>query len=667
MRHRPARSGLVAAAALAAVLGMASPAGAAPAAPHQQTQAAIAAATQRDKIDAAAELGITAGPDLLVLNDRNFVFALWQQAKGREVRASAELAFAAGPDACTQWIKIGVREANRRDQLNQIRDDATATKAKEAKMAAAAVNQIIATPELLIQSNRDFVFAMWERPSGPLLKAAAMAAYQDGTPAKLTEFIETGIFAAREADQKAVRDADQQADAEKKARLAARDARIRAANRLAIEPDEGMLVQPDDGFVMELWDRAQPGSEVRADAERALRDPDEAALTRYIGTGIHAAARRDLLKFLAQKGQADRRLVFELRTRAEQSLVHPALVAAATAALASSDSEVGDFLRVGQYQDSVLTQSLQAVSPGAKGSYLRGVDQATISPGNLTPQPGDGVDATWRVVPGKADATCHSFESVARPEYYLRQHGLKVVIAPSDGTPLFKADATWCTKTGLNGTASLESFSRRGKLLRHFNTLVWAADNLGKNDFETPTRYAEDTSWQVDPPNPTTTAITVRWLNDDALRTRLGDPTSTELADGGVRWRDHQRGRLYWSQATGVHDLTGEILAAYDLLGGHASAVLGLPVTDPVATADGAGRYNDFGNGGSIYWTQATGAHAVYGAIRAKWRSLGAEKSFLGYPTGDEVDIPGGKRSSFQGGRIDLDTATGVATAYPNS
>ncbi|MBP2325480.1 hypothetical protein JOF56_005865 [Kibdelosporangium banguiense] len=496
MRRRSARSGLLAATALAASLSLAGPAVAVPA--HQAQNVAITAATQRDKIDAAAELGIVASPELLVLNDRNFVFALWQRSAGKkEVRASAELAFAAGPDACTQWIKIGVREANRRDQLNQQRDEAIATKARELKQAAAAVNQIIATPELLIQGDRDFVFAMWEQASGPLLKAAARVAYENGTAPVLAEFIQAGIFTAREADQQAKIDADEHADEEKKKREKARNARIRAANRLGIDADEGMLVLPDDSFVLELWTYAKPGSEVRAAAERALRSPDEADLTKYIATGIHEASRRDLLALLTKQGQADRRLVFELRTRAEQSRVHPALVTAATAALAGSDSDVGDFLRVGQYQDSVLTQSLQAVSPGKQGWYLQGIDQAVIGPGNPA-----GADATWRVLPGKADATCHSFESVARPEYYLRQQGLQVMIAPSDGTAQFKADATWCTKPGLNATAALESLSRRGKLLRHHNNLVWAADSSGQNDFETPTGYAEDTSWQIAPPYP---------------------------------------------------------------------------------------------------------------------------------------------------------------------
>jgi Alpha-L-arabinofuranosidase B (ABFB) domain/Short repeats of unknown function len=493
MKPRSLRCWLVTVTVVAGAIGLPTTATAEQAKAPVTTSVEATSATQRDKIDAAAELGIVAGPELLVLNDRNFVFALWQRATGREVRASAELAYAAGAEACAQWIKIGVREANVRDQLNQQRDEATAARAREAKQAAAAVNLILATPELLIQGERDFVFAMWEQASGPLLKDAARVAYEDGTSPVLKAFIETGIFAARAADQQAAIDADEQASEEEKARRAARDARIRAANRLGISPTEGMLVLPDDGFVMELWDHAKPGSEVAAAAERALRSPDEIDLTIYIATGIHDAARRDKERFLAQKALADRRLVFELRTRAEQSLVHPALVAAASAALAGSDSDVGDFLRLGQYEDTVLTQSLRATNPAVSGWYLQGVTQAML--GEF---PGDG--AAWRVVPGKADVTCHSFESVARPEHYLRQQNGRVLVAPSDGTTAFKLDATWCTRPGLTGGAALESYSWRGKLMRQHNTLVWAADNSGTNDFDTPTGYAEDTSWQVDAP-----------------------------------------------------------------------------------------------------------------------------------------------------------------------
>jgi hypothetical protein len=101
----------------------------------------------------------------------------------------------------------------------------------------------------------------------------------------------------------------------------------------------------------------------------------------------------------------------------------------------------------------------------------------------------------------KADTSCHSFESVAHPEYYLRQQGLRVVLAASDGTDGFRADATWCSKAGLSGTGvTLESYSARGRFLRQYTTQVWAADTGGSHPYDTPNGYAADASWQADVP-----------------------------------------------------------------------------------------------------------------------------------------------------------------------
>ncbi|MFJ7218294.1 AbfB domain-containing protein [Amycolatopsis sp. NPDC098790] len=240
--------------------------------------------------------------------------------------------------------------------------------------------------------------------------------------------------------------------------------------------------------------QVRPAVPACAAAERALRTMDEAQLKAYIGTGIHSANLQDWFTWIRKKGEADRRLLFELRTRAEQSRVHPALVAGATTAMAGTDDDVDRFLRLGQYEDAVLVQSVRTQSPGAAGWYLRGLTDAVVGAGA-------GPDAAWRVVPGKADSTCHSFESVAHPEYYLRQQGLRAVLAASDGTDAFRADATWCSKAGLSGTGvTLESYSARGKFLRQYTTQVWAADSGGQHPYDTPNGYAADASWQVDVP-----------------------------------------------------------------------------------------------------------------------------------------------------------------------
>lgn len=98
-------------------------------------------------------------------------------------------------------------------------------------------------------------------------------------------------------------------------------------------------------------------------------------------------------------------------------------------------------------------------------------------------------------------------------------------------------------------------------------------------------------------------------------------------------------------------EIHGAIYQKWLALGGIG---FGLPTTDESTTPDGIGRYNHFnGNAASIYWTPGTGAQALYGDIHAKWASLGWERSYLGYPTSDEVDFPeGGRANSFQNGGI---------------
>ena len=68
-------------------------------------------------------------------------------------------------------------------------------------------------------------------------------------------------------------------------------------------------------------------------------------------------------------------------------------------------------------------------------------------------------------------------------------------------------------------------------------------------------------------------------------------------------------------------------------------------------TANGRGRVRDF-QGGSIYWSPATGAHEVHGDIRNHWASMGWENSFLRYPISDERPDGSGRFSQFQGGSI---------------
>jgi uncharacterized protein with LGFP repeats len=147
---------------------------------------------------------------------------------------------------------------------------------------------------------------------------------------------------------------------------------------------------------------------------------------------------------------------------------------------------------------------------------------------------------------------------------------------------------------------------------------------------------------------------------------RLGYPATDETGtpDGVGRFNHFSgAGSVYWTPGTGAHTIFSVIRDRWAALGWETGR-LGYPTTDETVTPDGAGRFNHFSRDGSIYWTPGTGAHAVYGAIRDRWRTLGWENSWLGYPVSDEYGVTDGRRGDFQGGYILWNAATGVAAAY---
>ncbi|MFI5779315.1 hypothetical protein [Nocardia sp. NPDC051570] len=128
-------------------------------------------------------------------------------------------------------------------------------------------------------------------------------------------------------------------------------------------------------------------------------------------------------------------------------------------------------------------------------------------------------------------------------------------------------------------------------------------------------------------------------------------PTTRELPTRKPgRFNHFEGGSIYWSGATGAHNVWGAIRdkwAAYDWENGP----LGFPTSDEFKVKDG-GVGHRF-EGGSIYWSPQTGAHVVWGAIKNNWASRNWENGRFGFPTSDEFDFEGGKAQNFQGGTID--------------
>jgi hypothetical protein len=130
-----------------------------------------------------------------------------------------------------------------------------------------------------------------------------------------------------------------------------------------------------------------------------------------------------------------------------------------------------------------------------------------------------------------------------------------------------------------------------------------------------------------------------------------------------------ERGSIYWSPTTGAREVRGAIRQTWSRMGWE-NSLLGFPVTNELRTPNKPGAFNHFQGPygpyepGSIYWSPSTGAHPVYGAIKARWASLGWENSRLGFPVTGEYDVPGGRRSDFQGGSITWTPAGGAVVTY---
>ncbi|MEU3627474.1 AbfB domain-containing protein [Amycolatopsis coloradensis] len=679
VRARTRRSAGARTAFVVAVLSVAAvltvPAGIAEAAPV--TAAAGQAVTppvssESEKLRAARTLGIVPTDAMMALGEREFVIALWRASTGTEVRASAELAFAGTVLACTEWIKNGVLAANTRDQEQRLRDTDAARIAREAKEAAALVLGIASDEDLFVLSDRDFIHVITQRATGPKVKAAALVAFGAPAPAQ-KEFIANGIRVAHARDQQDTIDADAQADEAKRIRLAAEAARGRAVSVVKVPPAPAIVTLPDDDVLRVIADNARPGSQVETAAVKALRSRDRADWKQFIDVGVYDANRRDIDAVLAQKAQADRALVEQIRTEAVRAGIQPRLAHAAAKALAGGVEDVLAFLDQGRFDASTQSFSRSALNGNIAGQYLRDTTSGVvISPGAAEPTAGDGIDATWRIVPGLADPECRSLESVTKPNHYLARYydGTKtqVGVRPASGTVEYDWNATWCVDNILPGAGV---------------TLHGGADFLTRQA-DGKAGVGNEFYWWVTDPEPDSTEITVNWLNKylpdyDPYTELMVSPVREEQVDAGVRYRDFQRRgapsywafRSYWTRASGVRTLTvgrgtacpaPEILAAYLRLGGHAA--LGVPATDDACTADKLGRFAHFAGGASIYSIDRAGTHVVRGAIRAKWQSIGSEKSALGYPTGDETAIPGGRRSTFEHGHIDYDAATQVATVH---
>ncbi len=97
-------------------------------------------------------------------------------------------------------------------------------------------------------------------------------------------------------------------------------------------------------------------------------------------------------------------------------------------------------------------------------------------------------------------------------------------------------------------------------------------------------------------------------------------------------------------------------------------SILGVPTSEYLTGGVyGAGMARAF-NGGSVYWTAATGAHSIYGAILQAYFGTGGLTGPLAWPTSPIVSMPqkpAGQAQAFQGGSVYSSTPTGTFAVLP--
>jgi uncharacterized protein with LGFP repeats len=113
---------------------------------------------------------------------------------------------------------------------------------------------------------------------------------------------------------------------------------------------------------------------------------------------------------------------------------------------------------------------------------------------------------------------------------------------------------------------------------------------------------------------------------------KMGEPLGNILpAFNGGQYRQFKNGYIFWNPNTGAHMVFGAVADKYRAMAlalrstvGHPT--LGYPISDEITEYSGAVRPSGPGDarvshfqGGSIYWSQKTGAHAVFGLIAQRY------------------------------------------------
>ncbi|MFF4602574.1 AbfB domain-containing protein [Streptomyces sp. NPDC001339] len=491
------------------------PATAAAAPSPAASQGADIGTSETERVKAAAVVGLDPTPDVMLVNDRDFIFALWEKARDAgerltAVRLAAEEAMASTvAEDHVRFIATGIHQAFEVDKQRE-RERADAERAnRQAKAQVLIAVGIPVTPELLGLSDDNFIRKVMKHPdAGPEVKAAAARALAGG-PAEWREFITNGAREAHDRDvAKELKELEEK-DREEAQRRKELAARTKTAALFGITPTQAMLALGDDNFIRELV-RSAParlkGSDLLAAAQHAVLSSDPADWKQFLYTGAEQAYKRDAEAARKKTADANRKMVLTIQAAAKRTGMYPNLVEAAAKALAGSDEDVAEFLKP-ENQIRAARQSFRsgdpdlADDPGGRFTwYIRQSSTdggaAFVAPVGEASKQSVREDATWVVRPAlNGQGGCYSFESVRKPHYYLAaQPNLQVRISPEDGSATFRKDATWCAREGRWGMA----FQWAGNSEYAYWLQSRSGDLYLTRDYAA--RFEPESNWQIFPP-----------------------------------------------------------------------------------------------------------------------------------------------------------------------
>ena len=183
------------------------------------------------------------------------------------------------------------------------------------------------------------------------------------------------------------------------------------------------------------------------------------------------------------------------------------------------------------------------------------------------------------------------------------------------------------------------------------------------------TKFADGAIYQ----SARTDAVEVRGAVLDVLESR-GGPTGSRLGfplkpvrvyDDGGRVQDFEHGLIAGPGRRRVFAVRQQIETRYRRSGGTSGA-WGYPTSHTERVAGARHGMESGFQGGTAYWSEATGTRFLHGPILARYLEEGGPAGGLGYPTSDvETTTTGLQRASFERGVITYEPTTGQTEVLP--